>query len=64
MRPASSLLARIVVFAAFASPYRDVRAEVRKIVEVPFFEVYVRVPLDVAIRRDPKGLHAKALRGS
>jgi len=61
------LLARngVVVFAAFVSPYRDVRAEVRKIVEeeVPFFEVYVRVPLDVAIKRDPKGLYAKALRG-
>jgi len=52
-----------VVFAAFVSPYRDVRAEVRKVVEVPFFEVYVKVPLDVAIRRDPKGLYARALRG-
>ncbi|WP_193322845.1 adenylyl-sulfate kinase [Pyrobaculum calidifontis] len=30
---------------------------------MPFFEVYVRVPFDVAIRRDPKGLYARALRG-
>ncbi|MFN3805336.1 MAG: adenylyl-sulfate kinase [Pyrobaculum sp.] len=61
------LLARngVVVIAAFVSPYRDVRAEVRKIVEeeVPFVEIYVKVPLEVAIRRDPKGLYAKALRG-
>lgn len=61
------LLARngVVVLAAFVSPYRDVRAEVRKIVEeeVPFLEVYVRVPLEVAVRRDPKGLYARALRG-
>jgi len=49
------LLARngVVVFAALVSPCRDVRAEVRKIVEVPFFEVYVRVPIDVAIGRSP-----------
>jgi len=35
------LLARngVVVFAAFVSPYRGARAEVRKVVEVPFFEV-------------------------
>ncbi|MEM3997149.1 MAG: adenylyl-sulfate kinase [Pyrobaculum sp.] len=61
------LLARngVVVLAAFVSPYRDVRAEVRKVVEeeVPFFEVYVKVPLDVAMARDPKGLYARALRG-
>ncbi len=61
------MLARngVAVFAAFVSPYKDVRAEVRRIVEeeVPFFEVYVKVSLREAIRRDPKGLYKKALTG-
>jgi adenylylsulfate kinase len=35
-----------------------VRREVREVVaeEVPFFEVYVKVSLEEAMRRDPKGL--------
>ena len=53
------------LFAAFVSPYRDVRREVRRIVEeeVPFFEVYVKVSLEEAMRRDPKGLYRRALAG-
>ena len=31
--------------------------------EVPFIEVYVKCPIEECIRRDPKGLYAKALRG-
>mgnify|MGYP001772638502 CR=1 FL=1 len=61
------LLARngVVVICSFVSPYRDARAEVRKIVEeeVPFIEVYVRCPLEECIRRDPKGLYRRALAG-
>jgi len=61
------LLARngVAVFASFVSPYRDVRAEVRKIIEeeVPFFEVYVKISLEEAMRRDPKGLYRRALAG-
>jgi len=61
------LLARngVAVFAAFVSPYRDVRREVRRIVEeeVRFFEVYVKVSLEEAMRRDPKGLYRRALAG-
>lgn len=61
------LLARngVAVLAAFVSPYRDVRAEVRRIVEeeAPFLEVYVKVSLEEAIKRDPKGLYKKALAG-
>jgi adenylylsulfate kinase len=30
---------------------------------VPFLEVYVRVPLKEAMRRDPKGLYRRALAG-
>ena len=40
------------------------RREVRRIVEeVPFFEVYVKVSLEEAMRRDPKGLYKRALAG-
>ena len=61
------LLARngVIVLCSFVSPYRSVRAEVRKIVEeeAPFLEVYVKCPLEECIRRDPKGLYKRALRG-
>ncbi len=61
------LLARngVIVICSFVSPYRDVRREVRKIIEeeIPFIEVYVRCSLEECIRRDPKGLYRKALRG-
>ncbi len=62
------LLARngVVVLCSFVSPYRDVRREVRDIVEeegIPFIEVYVKASLETVMKRDPKGLYAKALRG-
>ena len=62
------LLARngVVVLCSFVSPYRDVRREIREIVEeegIPFLEVYVKASLETVMKRDPKGLYAKALRG-
>ena len=62
------LLARngVIVLCSFVSPYRQVRREVRKIVEeegIPFIEVYVKCSLEECIRRDPKGLYRRALRG-
>ena len=62
------LLARngVVVLCSFVSPYREVRAEIRSIVEeegIPFIEVFVKCSLEECIRRDPKGLYKKALRG-
>lgn len=62
------LLARngVIVLCSFVSPYRDVRREVREIVEeegIPFIEVYVKASLETVMRRDPKGLYARALRG-
>jgi 3'-phosphoadenosine 5'-phosphosulfate synthase len=51
-----------VAVAAAISPYREVRDEVRA--RSPHFvEVYVRCALDELVRRDVKGLYAKALRG-
>lgn len=58
------LLARngVGVITAAISPYRAVRDEVRA-EAVNFVEVYVRCPLDELVRRDVKGLYARALRG-
>ncbi|HDD26300.1 MAG TPA: adenylyl-sulfate kinase [Acidilobales archaeon] len=64
----SRLLARngVIVVCSFVSPYRDVRAEIRRIVEeegLKFIEVFTKCSLEECIRRDPKGLYKKALRG-
>jgi adenylylsulfate kinase len=52
-----------VVIAAAISPYRDVREEVRRAHESPFVEAFVDCSLDELMRRDSKGLYAKAMRG-
>src|SRR4029079_1601186 len=52
-----------VAIAAAISPYRELRDEVRREHESPFVEVCVDCPLDVLVKRDPKGLYAKALQG-
>ncbi len=53
-----------VVLCSFISPYRRDRAYARSVVPAGrFFEIYTKCNLDVARRRDPKGLYAKALRG-
>ncbi len=63
----SRLLARngVITLCSFVSPYREVRKIVREIVEedVPFYEIYVKCPVEECIKRDPKGLYKKALRG-
>jgi adenylylsulfate kinase len=52
-----------IAIVAAVSPYRDVRAEVRGAQDAPFVEAFVDCPLAELIRRDPKGLYAKASRG-
>ncbi len=52
----------VAVITAAISPYRAVRDEARDMVG-NFVEVYVKCPLDELVRRDVKGLYAKALRG-
>src|SRR5919205_878735 len=52
----------VIAIAAAISPYRAIRDEIRE--RIPnFFEVFVDVPLEVAIERDTKGLYKKALAG-
>ena len=56
--------AGLIVLASFISPYRDDRRSVRELLEPgEFHEVYVDTPLELAERRDRKGLYAKARRG-
>ena len=58
--------AGIVVLVSLVSPYRADRDSARGIHEtagLPFFEVFVDTPLDVAEARDPKGLYARARAG-
>ena len=60
----ADLLARngVVAIVAAISPYREARAAARSRIG-RFVEVYVHCPLDELVRRDPKGLYARALRG-
>ena len=58
--------AGVISITSFISPYVKARQLVREMHEkdgIPFFEVYVNAPLDVAEARDPKGLYKKARAG-
>lgn len=60
----AELLARngVTVIVSAISPYRAVRAEVRR--SIPgFVEVYVNAPLEVCENRDVKGLYRRARAG-
>ncbi|KAF4594511.1 Adenylyl-sulfate kinase [Ophiocordyceps camponoti-floridani] len=62
-----------IAITAFISPYRADRALARRLHDgagdnddndsIPFVEVFVDVPLQVAEQRDPKGLYKKARAG-
>jgi bifunctional enzyme CysN/CysC len=57
--------AGLIVVTAFISPFRADRQMAREIVAPhPFIEVFVDTPLDECIRRDPKGLYARAIAGA
>jgi bifunctional enzyme CysN/CysC len=56
--------AGLIVICAFISPFRADRQMAREIAAPhPFIEVFVDTPLEECIRRDPKGLYAKARAG-
>ncbi len=53
-----------IVLCSFISPFQRDRDFARSLLPAGrFFEVFVKCDLEVAKRRDPKGLYAKALRG-
>jgi adenylylsulfate kinase len=58
------LLARngVAVIVAAVSPYRQAREDARHLIG-DFVEVHVAPPLEECIRRDTKGLYARALAG-
>ena len=56
----------LLVLSSFISPFRSERSRVRQLhdaADLPFLEIFVDVPLDVAESRDPKGLYRKARAG-
>ena len=58
--------AGVIALASLVSPFRADRNMVRALHDewgVPFIEIFVAVPLEVAEARDPKGLYRKARAG-
>ena len=56
--------AGLLVMTAFISPFRDERRLAKELLdEGEFMEIFVDTPLNVAEKRDPKGLYKKARRG-
>ena len=56
----------MAAISAAISPYREVRDEVRRLIEADgaaFIEVFVKCPIEVLAERDVKGLYKKALAG-
>jgi bifunctional enzyme CysN/CysC len=54
----------LIVLCSFISPYRAEREMVRNLVaDGEFIEVFVDTPIEDCIRRDPKGLYARARAG-
>ncbi|MEB2793342.1 MAG: adenylyl-sulfate kinase [Caldisphaeraceae archaeon] len=63
----AKLLARngIITICSFVSPYEEARKTVKSIIEedASFYLVYLKCPVEECIKRDPKGLYKKALKG-
>jgi bifunctional enzyme CysN/CysC len=56
--------AGMIVICSFISPFRAERRMVRELVETEeFLEIFVDTPLEECMRRDPKGLYARAKEG-
>lgn len=56
----------VIALSSFVSPYRADRDQVRALhdaSDMPFIEIHVDCPLNVAEERDPKGLYKKARAG-
>ena len=56
--------AGLIVLACFVSPYRKDREYIRQIIgKEDFIEIYVKCPVEVCEKRDPKGFYKKAKAG-
>ncbi|MEN3290311.1 MAG: bifunctional enzyme CysN/CysC [Bradyrhizobium sp.] len=57
--------AGLVVLCSFISPYRAEREIVRGLMPAgDFIEIFIDTPIEECVRRDPKGLYAKAKAGT
>ena len=57
--------AGLIVICSFISPFRAERRMVRELMQPgEFVEVFVDTPIEECMKRDPKGLYAKAMRGA
>jgi adenylyl-sulfate kinase len=57
----------VIAIVALISPFQSSRDAVRALhasAGLPFIEVYMAAPVDVCATRDPKGLYARASKGS
>jgi bifunctional enzyme CysN/CysC len=55
----------VIVICSFISPFRAERQMVRELVDPgEFIEVFVDTPIEECIKRDPKGLYARAKAGA
>ena len=56
--------AGLIVICSFISPFRAERRMLRELIEpTAFLEIFVDTPIEECIRRDPKGLYARAKAG-
>src|SRR5690349_8634345 len=53
----------VAVIVASIAPFARIRDEIRASHEAPFLEVFLECALEELVRRDPKGLYSRALRG-
>lgn len=53
---------RIITIVPVIAPFKNIREYAREHIE-NFVEIYVNTPIEECIKRDPKGLYEKALKG-
>ena len=53
----------VITIATFVSPYKEIRDNIRKQFKDNFVEVYVKTSKEECIKRDVKGMWAKAIKG-
>jgi bifunctional enzyme CysN/CysC len=57
--------AGLIVLVSFISPFRSERRMAREMLEPgEFIEIFVDTPIEICMRRDPKGLYEKARAGT
>ena len=55
--------AGVITLVTFISPFQSDREKARKLLKDRYVEIYVNVSIEIAEKRDPKGLYKKARKG-